>query len=161
MSAPLADDRVTQTIVAGDPRPGNCFAACVATALQRPLAQVPHFVEWGISLGDAAGPSSDDEHAASSGAAWWAMFLGYLFANGLHVVQLDDLHDAEPGELVFVHGLSPRGVTHQVLYLDGQLWHDPHPSRDGLLSITPSPFVLRPVPAGGHDHGPTNERSQG
>ena len=30
-------------------------------------------------------------------------------------------------------GVSPRGVKHFVVVKDGQLWHDPHPSRAGLV----------------------------
>lgn len=136
--------RADQTIVVGDPRPGNCFAACVASALDLDLEDVPHFIEWGVAFGD-----SED-----SGTAWWVMFVGYLFGRGFHVVEVPSIDSAE-AELVFAHGMSPRGVMHQVLYLDGELWHDPHPSRAGVLSVEPHPFVIRPLPAGGHDHDPT------
>lgn len=35
-----------------------------------------------------------------------------------------------------VSGISPRGVGHMVVYRDGALAHDPHPSREGLTEIT-------------------------
>jgi lysozyme family protein len=31
-----------------------------------------------------------------------------------------------------VSGLSPRGVNHICIYQNGKLWHDPHPSGDGI-----------------------------
>ncbi|MGN8718357.1 hypothetical protein ACTNEU_09100 [Ellagibacter isourolithinifaciens] len=56
-------------------------------------------------------------------------------------------------------GDAPTRTHHQVLYRDGQLWHDPHPSRDGLLAVEEA-FVLRPPPAAGHDHDPTPQEDQ-
>lgn len=32
-------------------------------------------------------------------------------------------------------GPSPRGVIHAVIYQNGKMVHDPHPSRDGILEI--------------------------
>lgn len=141
---------VDQTIFVSDPsRKGNCVAACIATIVGVPLEEVPHFVGFGISYGD-----SDDVHNVSSGHAWWAMMLGYLAAKGLWVVELDAITDAEVDELVLVAGPSPRGVMHQVIYRNGSLFHDPHPSRDGVLEVRE---VLAVRPLSGFDHNPTQE----
>lgn len=130
---------VTQTLLHGQSdRPGNCLAACVATFLQRPLEEVPHFIEQGMELGD-----SED-----SGPMWWVMLIGYMAGHGYWPVELDSIDDAEPGEAVFVMGMSPRDVMHQVIYRDGRLWHDPHPSRAGILDIR-EVLAWRPVR---HDH---------
>ena len=131
----LGPHGVTQTILHGDPeRPGNCLAAAVATFTGRPLTEVPHFVEW------------DDK-----GLNWWALLIGYMAGSGYWPEALDSVDDAEPGEIVFVAGPSPRGVTHQVLYRDGALFHDPHPSRAGITSVTEVTAWRRVV----HDHTPT------
>ena len=154
----VTEHRVDQTILHSDPqRPGNCFAACVATAVGKALHEVPHFVEWGQYLHN--GQLRDDEDADRE--CWWAMFVGWTMALGLCPEALRSVHDADADELVFVSGLSPRGVAHQVLYRDGELWHDPHPSRAGILSIDPDDliFVLRSLPAAGHDHEPTKARA--
>lgn len=137
---------VTQTILHGSgPRPGNCFAACVATFLDLPIEQVPHIVELGIHLN-----GEDDK------MAWWALTLGFMAGHGYWPTRLDSLADAEPGEVVFVGGPSPRGVEHAVLYRDGELWHDPHPSRAGLLSIDEDDLIVwRTLPAAGFDHTQT------
>jgi hypothetical protein len=122
--------RVNQTITSDDPqRMGNCVSACVASLLSRPLEEVPHFGEEGLALGDTL------EDGVGHGVAWRAMMLGYMAANGYAPVELDDVDQAEPGEYLFVAGLSPRGVMHQVIYRDGLLWHDPHPSHDGLVDV--------------------------
>ncbi|GAA4123305.1 hypothetical protein GCM10022215_29880 [Nocardioides fonticola] len=135
--------RVDQTILAGDPkRLGNCVAACVATYFGIPLDAVPHFIEYD-------GGATTDGSEGSTG--WWYMLLGFMASRGLWVVELDEVTDAEPGEVVFVAGMSERGVHHQVLYRDGVLWHDPHPSRAGVLDVRE---VLAWRPAR-HDHQPT------
>lgn len=141
-----------QTIFVGDEkRKGNCVAACVATALDLPLEAVPHFVEFGIAWGD-----SDDVHAASSGHHWWAMLLGFMSGKGLWPVELDSVTSGEVGEVLFVAGKSPRGVMHQVLYRDGRLWHDPHPSRAGVLDVA-EVLAFRPLTS--FDHTPSEETS--
>lgn len=142
--------RVDQTIFATDPaRKGNCVAACIATLLDLPLTRVPHFIEFGIAYGD-----SDDVAEVSHGNNWWAMLLGFLAGKGWWVVELDKVADADPDEFVLVAGMSPRGVVHQVIYRAGRLWHDPHPSRDGVLDVR-EVLAVRPLP--GFDHAPTGE----
>lgn len=139
---------VDQTILASDPsRKGNCVAACVASILGIPLDRVPHFIEFGIAYGD-----SDDLAEVSHGNNWWAMMLGFLAGHGLWVVELEKVTDAEREECVLVAGMSPRGVVHQVIYRDGALWHDPHPSRDGVLDVRE---ILAVRPLSGFDHSPT------
>ena len=116
-----------QTILHDNPnRLGNCVAACVAEFLDLPLSAVPHFVEYGIEF------SGDPDDNSS----WWALLTGFMWAKGFTPVLLESVNDAHPEEIVFVSGPSPRGVSHQVLYRDGELWFDPHPSKAGLRSIT-------------------------
>lgn len=147
----------TQTILHDDPhRPGNCFAACVATALDKPLSHVPHFVEWGQWLHNERLKDADDPDRKH----WWAMFLGYCAGVGVWPESVPSPDAAATGELVFVAGKSPRGVMHQVLYRDGVLWHDPHPSSAGVTDIDLGEcFVLRPLPTSGHDHTPTHREA--
>lgn len=139
--------RVDQTILASDPkRKGNCVSACIASLVNEPIDRVPHFVEFGIHWGDG----EDDK--VSNGNAWWAMMLGYLAGKGYWVTELDGLGDADPDEFLLVAGMSPRGVLHQVIYREGVLWHDPHPSRDGITDVRE---VLAVRPLDGFDHTPT------
>jgi len=141
--------RVDQTIFVGDPKKkGNCVAACVATIVGLPLDTVPHFIEYGIAFGDSDGVKEE----VSTGHSWFAMMLGFFAGQGLWLVELEQVTDAEAGEVVLVAGPSPRGVMHQVLYRDGVLWHDPHPSRDGVLEIRE---VLAVRSHTGFDHAPT------
>lgn len=103
---------VTQTILHDQIPgvPGNCLQAAVASLLDLDLDDVPHFIEhtgWLQYLAD------------------WARDRGYLII-------------ARPPESVrmgIAYGPSPRGVQHAVVWLDGRVAFDPHPSRAGLLSI--------------------------
>lgn len=140
--------KVDQTIFVGDSaRKGNCVAACVATVTGVSLDRVPHFIEFGIAYGD-----SDDVHEVSHGNNWWAMMLGFLAGHGLWVVEVDKVTDADRHEFALVAGMSPRGVLHQVIYREGRLWHDPHPSRAGVLDVR-EVLVIRPLP--GFDQAPS------
>lgn len=133
---------IDQTILASDPkRKGNCLPACVATFLDLPLERVPHFIECGIAWNEGR---EDDT------VGWWAMFLGFMAGHGWWPVELDSI-DSAPGEVIFVMGMSNRGVQHQVLYRDGVLWFDPHPSRDGVTDIR-EVLTFRPA---AFDHAPT------
>lgn len=147
-SAPILVD---QTILASDPkRLGNCVAACVASYFGVPLATVPHFLEIGQNL-----HKSIDSDQGTDSTHWWALLLGYMAGRGLWPVDLQTVKDGRPGEVLFVAGNSPRGVLHQVLYRDGALWHDPHPSRDGILDVV-EVIAWRPAE---HDHEPTGGAS--
>lgn len=144
--------RVDQTIFVNDPkRKGNCVSACVATLLGVPIDRVPHFVEYGLALGD------EPEDKVSNGNAWWAMMLGYFYGAGYELVEVAGIGDAEQDEYLLVAGMSPRGVLHQVIYRDGHLWHDPHPSRDGVIDVQE---VLAVRPLSGFDHSPTQLEEQ-
>lgn len=151
-ATPEPDPRVDQTIFVGDEkRKGNCVAACIATIVGVPLERVPHFVDFGIAYGDVDDDSPD---AVSTGHHWWAMLLGYLAGHNRWVVELEDVDATERGEMLLVAGMSPRGVMHQVIYRDRRLWHDPHPSRAGVLEVS-EVLAVRPLAAVGFDHAPT------
>jgi hypothetical protein len=95
---------------------GNCFSACVASLLELPIEEVPHF-------------GSDD--------TWWATFQAWLKPRGLYAVlfKVDSDEQRPPGFHV-VSGRSPRhDALHAVVGKGAEIAHDPHPSRDGLVSI--------------------------
>lgn len=104
---------VTQTILLGDAsgRQGNCLQAAVASMLDLPLDEVPHFVE------------AED---------WWTALVSFVRAHGSNVRRLSKADG--PPVLGLAVGPSPRGVTHTVVCRDGAQW-DPHPSRDGLTDV--------------------------
>lgn len=104
---------VTQTILAGDPdgTVGNCMQAAVASLLDLPLEEVPHFCAFPDWLGYLA---------------IWSAQRGWAVRHR---------NADEPVALGIACGPSPRGVEHATVMRDGEITWDPHPSRDGLLSI--------------------------
>lgn len=120
----------TQQIV-GDPargdghnaegRPGDCWKTCVAALLDAPLDDVPHFLEeddWWLST----------QQFVRSRVGGNAVLARWTDAGK---VPSEDLR--VPGFLI-ASGDSPRGnFQHAVIAnLDGEVIHDPHPSRAGL-----------------------------
>lgn len=103
---------------------GNCFAACVATLLDLPLAEVPNFCI-------AAPPRN-----------WWAEFQDWLRDRGCYAVEVrtKGLIVALPYFPVHVvlSGRSPRGdFDHSVVGVAAEcggfkMCHDPHPSGAGI-----------------------------
>lgn len=106
---------VTQTITIGDGsgRPGNCLQAAVASLLDLDLDEVPHFIECG-----------EDED-------WLERLVTFGAGRGYRVVYRPD-----PVMFGLAFGRSPRDAAHAVVCLDGEIVWDPHPSRDGLVSIS-------------------------
>lgn len=98
--------------------PGNCLQTAVASLLDLPLEEVPHFV-----LNEAMG-----------GPAWFDGLLAFAKESGLRVEPLWDKNPAEPDEHYLAFGHTVRGTYHAVVHLNGQLAHDPHPSGAGLLA---------------------------
>ena len=124
---------------------GNCFAACLASILELPIADVPNFCD-----GD--------------NPRWKADCLEWLRPFGLYLLSValpDDFPaDQMPAGYHVMSGKSPRGkFNHSVVGFAGKMVHDPHPSGDGIdgpiteydffVSLDPSElaFIARGLPA--------------
>lgn len=94
---------------------GNCMQAAFASLLDFPLRAVPNFAEM---------PS----HEWHENLFRWLGFLG---------LDVENVYPpgAAPSGYAMASGLSPRGVLHMVIVKDGELVHDPHPSRAGVQTI--------------------------
>lgn len=125
----------TQTIVAdpargdgndADGRPGDCWKTCIASLLDVPLDEVPHFLEL----------EGED--------GWWVgtqMFIKKHLGQDTELRWWLSLEEVPkdikvPGYLIAA-GDSPRGdFQHAVIAsVAGDTVHDPHPSRAGLKGI--------------------------
>lgn len=103
---------------------GNCWQTCIASVLDLPLETVPHFVDI-------------DEQG---GEDWWFHTIRWLRERGLELYVSEDHLDT--GEYYLVTGKSPRGDFHHVVvYKDGKLAHDPHPSDKGVLTEEHFAFI--------------------
>lgn len=109
---------------------GNCFSACVASLLEIPIDEVPYF------MGDTGEVLAGDDPEK-----WFERFEQWLSPRGLYPILLD-IHGISwrPAGLHILSGCSPRGRgraddLHSVVAQGSEILHDPHPSRDSVLTI--------------------------
>ena len=92
---------------------GDCWRACVATIFGFPAEAVPDFAlfTWGNGAQEL-----------------WARGMGKT----VKTKAIASLHEV-PDWLCMVVGQTERGTSHVVVYWDGRMIWDPHPSRAGLV----------------------------
>jgi hypothetical protein len=97
---------------------GNCLAACVASLLHLDITEVPNFCQ-----GQEEG--------------WFGRMLDWLRPLGLAAFWFKGPPTHHLAECpVIVSGVSPRGPwLHAVIWRDGAIVHDPHPSRAGIGDV--------------------------
>ncbi len=91
---------------------GNCQQAAVASILHLDIDEVPNFVE------------SDN---------FWNDFHVFMKSKGYEVVSLEP--HRSPLCYYLAYGKTERGTRHACVYWGGQLVHDPHPSKAGLMEV--------------------------
>lgn len=98
---------------------GDCQRAVLASLLDLPISEVPHFAQ------DQADGKSEFWPAVSD----FCRGKGFVFAM-FH----GEFHWSEDAVYHGISGPSPRGngVYHTVVGCNGKIFHDPHPSRAGL-----------------------------
>ena len=99
---------------------GNCFQASIASLLEIPLSEVPHFYGDGEQQG-------------------WFKFREWLRER--YDMEVATFPPHTGGAIKFlegcyylVSGWTVRGTNHMCVGRDGHVIHDPHPSKAGLLS---------------------------
>ena len=99
---------------------GNCMSACLAMILGRDLSEVPNFTSMNL-------------------ADWerYKVMQEWLNEEGFQLLTFNawrgDLWP--PKGFHIAGGETSRGFLHAVIIKDGKLWHDPHPSREGIKEI--------------------------
>lgn len=107
-----------------DQRPNGCWAACIATitgiALDELDQGIPEDADDAWFNANRA-RLMNDMHLRLRQRGW---FFAHLWKNA-------------PRGLAIAGGSSPRGLAigHAVVVKDGKLWHDPHPSRAGIVDV--------------------------
>lgn len=110
-----------------DTMQGDCQRAVIASLLDLPIADVPHFAQLA-----AEAESTDKAYGFWGGVYDFCESHGYDFMPNVnpiyHLVNGQDLYHQ-------ISGPSPRtpGVFHAVVGLNGKVFFDPHPSRAGLV----------------------------
>jgi hypothetical protein len=143
---------------------GDCLSACIASIFEIPLETVPLWSampvqDWGENFRD---------FIESSGYEW----VGEKFYSQAARAQYtesefwDKVKAISPGVdgYYVISGTSPRGFQagHAVIYKDGKLAHDPHPSREGVGYIWAVYLIHKRLPEElntSHDDDTTNTRS--
>lgn len=98
---------------------GDCMRAVLASLLDLPIGSVPHF-----ALLDAEGKGN-----------FWIMIAEFCRQHGFSfVIMRGRFGWAEDAIYHGIGGKSPRNPAghHAVVGRNGQIFHDPHPSRAGL-----------------------------
>jgi hypothetical protein len=103
---------------------GNCWTACVASILEVSLDD----------LRDVEAAHAEQAQLYLEGVDWdWTPILKVLHG---HAVTLGWWPpETRLAGYTIACGPAPRGLDHACVALDGEVVHDPHPSRAGLREI--------------------------
>jgi hypothetical protein len=103
-----------------DQQRGNCWSACLASLLELDIEEVPDFVQIEVS----------------GGQYWWEHTLEWLAHRGYRLARVMGELPKDPYIMCGISPRSPNGepVGHSVIYQDGVMIHDPHPSGDGITA---------------------------
>ena len=115
---------------------GNCQSATIATLLGIQIDEVPDFWE-NCDLTEGC----DD---FENGCIYNENFNRFIKNFGLtsislgvsagdHSAWINSVSRQLAGIPLLVNGLSPRGFMHSVIWMDGELYHDPHPEGGGVI----------------------------
>lgn len=118
---------------------GNCFAACVASILELPLAEVPNFC--------CDYPENE----------WYQVFANWLNARGCMPLcfpvgrsdqagWLKIARDCGTGVPWIGSGDNPDGAKHSTVWMADKMVHDPNPSRRGIIEIEDALFIVSARP---------------
>ena len=118
---------------------GNCLSACLASLTGIPLSDIPNFASLYAKTG-----------------YWSEAFTKFLLGHGYQFIEYfyfpqnwnwnDLLKQSNGIDGYFIcGGVSPRNtfVGHAVIYKDGVMAHDPHPSREGLIVLEDAYIIER------------------
>ena len=112
---------------------GDCWAACLASLLDLPIGDVPHFVQNDVD----------------GGVDWMVATYQWLHDRGFRLTMCAGA-ERPAGRYYIQTGPSPRtgptgeAISHACIYIDGELAHDPHPDRTGLVSESAA-YALEPI----------------
>lgn len=100
-----------QTKVKTETQRGNCMATALAIMTDRTVEDVPALETLGEN--------------------WHRPFFNWLRDIGYSCTPTKD-----SSGLLIANGMSPRGIPHSIITVDGGNFHDPHPSSDYLTSVS-------------------------
>lgn len=150
-------------VVPGQPTRGSCYPTVLACFLDLDLHDVPYFHLFYYTEEEKANlykiydrrylknkPIADCEqyeqdnyrHAISTALNFWNTCMEvFLSSRGYYIDVIKNIDEwliDNPDVPYMALGDSSRGVGHIVIYKNGQLYHDPHPSNEGLANLDPA-----------------------
>lgn len=105
---------------------GDCFRASIASILELPTDQVPHFCD--MSKGNAW---KDKSHYWLIAQGYAAIWVAYATPDLKPV--LDTIGVLTPGVYCILGGTSKNGCGHCVVACDGAIVHDPSMDESGIV----------------------------
>lgn len=107
--------KLDQTRLHSEEVRGNCFPAVIAMCMG--LFSAEDVIQIQEHYDDPNWPTTLDDWLTGHKFEW-ERIEGHLYND----------------EYYFVIGYSPRNISHVCIYQNGELYHDPHPSRLGLVT---------------------------
>ena len=158
-------------VTKGDPNPkGSCYPTVLACLLDRELHRVPYFhlFYWSqeekdnfckvfinkYADGDCDKADGGNEngrnyrHYLSIALNLWVLTLDtWLASQGYTIERIPKKEyktwlKKNKDIPYMVSGTSSRDVGHIVIYKNGKLFHDPHPSNEGLVKLDAEPYEI-------------------
>lgn len=115
---------------------GNCHQACLASVLEESLEDIPNF--WEGNEENVEGFWKDQRK--------WLRFRGWNIIN-VRFEEEYNIKESLNEAIVIAMGKSPRDISnyHAVVWQSGEIIHDPHPSKDGLIGKPKEFSILFPL----------------
>lgn len=130
------------------PGKGSCYPTVLACLLKLPLDQVPHFnlLYFNFEEFNLAKKVYDKIHGEGHYLVEQYMDRFYdlntevittwLASKGCYTKLISqDWFETNKDKPYMAIGMSPRDVLHVVIYMNGEMIHDPHPSNSGIVAI--------------------------
>lgn len=146
---------------------GSCYPTVLACLLDLELGEVPnfqlfywtkqeersiikcllnHYCNGSYETAEDYQKKNFDRHKSLMQSHWVNTLDYWLASKGyeekyIPTDNIEEWLENNPGKPYLVKGLSSRGVGHVVIYSDGKMIHDPHPSDEGLVTLNDEPYT--------------------
>lgn len=114
---------------------GNCYAAVIASIMELPITEVPN-----VEVFFKFDKMWQETMMAFIDLSGWELLTCNQFKVFHHGAEFENGEQREDflancrDKYYLVSGQSARGVQHICIYQNGKLVHDPHPTKEGLLT---------------------------
>lgn len=116
---------------------GNCEGAVLATLLGIDIETVPSFWTEAGKLNPKCPIEGafyqDNLNSFLKQYGYRSICVGYNEPNADSAEWVTSISKGLIDCPICVNGISPRGYMHSVIYLNGELFHDPHPEGGGVI----------------------------